>query len=504
MKKNVTFFCLILFTVAAFAKPSLKPFYFQKKEDLPLTAINVAFRTGSADDPQEKAGLAFLTAQLLRQGGVKTWGGLPARNRAGLEEFLYPLAAEIEVTVAKEQTAVRALVPVRDAEIVFQTIAQMILAPAWDFSEFQRIQKETEDALQNQWPREDQEELGKAVLNAVLYPNHPYAHVVEGKIHSVKSVSLDEIQAFHKNFYSQKRVSIGVAGSISKALEEKVKAFYAALPEGKTTQAQLPVPEKIQDSQLWVVEAPFEATGIHIGFPLSINRSSVDFPGLLLATQAFGKHRSFVGRLMRQVRQVRGLNYGTFAYIEDFPNGGQLLSEPTQVARSQQAMTIWARPTRVENGCFLLRQLLREMESLVKNGLTEKEFESGKSHLMGTAPLLSAGLDRALGYLLDNVFYRARLDYPTSLQASVRSLTRKKVNDLIKQHLRFDRLQIAVITPQAEAFEKAISQDQCPIQYASGIQKEVSVMKEDAAIARFPITVKKENIRRFDVKKLFE
>ncbi len=92
---------------------------------------------------------------------------------------------------------------------------------------------------------------------------------------------------------------------------------------------------------------------------------------------------------MRVVRETRGLNYGDYAYVEDFPGGGSLLIEPTQEARSRQMFSVWGRPTTLPNGCFLFKQLLREITSLSSQGITEEEFNQTKSHLLGYIPTLA-------------------------------------------------------------------------------------------------------------------
>ena len=36
----------------------------------------------------------------------------------------------------------------------------------------------------------------------------------------------------------------------------------------------------------------------------------------------FGPHRVSGGRLFQRIREMRGINYGDYAYIEYFPRGG--------------------------------------------------------------------------------------------------------------------------------------------------------------------------------------
>ncbi len=483
-------FCL---AGAAFAKPA---FLLNTSPDLPVTAFNLTFRVGSADDPKGSEGLAHLTATLMREGGVKAWGKLPARSRAEIEDFLFPLAASIGVSTQKEQTSFQVTSSAADAETVFGILAQMILAPAFTPEDFERLKAETLDALTKQFPREDQEELGKAVLDQAIWgKGHPYSHVVEGTVDGAKSLTVEKVQAFYKSLFTQKRLTVGITGVIPKALSARVKTVFNSLPAGKSDRAVIPPAPKADGIDLLLVKGPFESTGVHLGEAISVTRSSPDFPAMYLTSAAFGKHRSFVGRLMRVVREERGLNYGTYSYVEDFPSGGQLLTEPTQAARSRQAFTMWGRPTPLDNGCFLLRQMHHEVDSLAKEGLTAPEFELGKSHLVGFTPLLGTGLERRLGYAIDSVFHGIKGDYLLGLQGSIEKLSRETANATIKKYLHPSAMHVVVVTPEPEKFRDAILSDKCEIHYPAGITKPESVTKEDAKLAVAKLALTPERIR---------
>lgn len=467
---------------------------FQENSGVPLSVFNLTFRVGSADDPPGKSGIANLTARLVREGGVRDWERLPARTRAEIEDYLFPLAGEIDVSVEKEQVSFQGLAPAAEAPKIFEVAVQMLLAPAFAEAEFDRLKAETLDQLEKQMPREDQEELGKMALDQAIYGKaHPYGHAIEGTVKDVHSISLDDIRRFYASRFGRKRLTVGLAGVISPELRARAKAFQV-LPGGDGEAREVPEAPKTTGLSLTIVKGPFEATGVHLGHALGITRAHDDFSALYLASTAFGKHRSFVGRLMKNVREVRGLNYGTFSYVEDFPNGGRRLTEPTQAARSRQAFTVWGRPTPPANGCFLLRQLLREVDSLGEKGLTQEEFELGRSHLIGNVPLLGTGLERQLGYAIDSRFYEIAGNYLTRLQGEIKGQTNKNVLANLKRHLRPKDLRIVVVTADPEKFKKAIASPRCDVQYAPGVQKPAEVLAEDMQIASYPVAVKPEHI----------
>jgi zinc protease len=457
-----------------------------ERSALPLTQFQLTFRVGSADDPPGKQGLAQLTATMLREGGSKAMGTRPSMSRAELEETLFPLAAEIHVDVEAEQTTLSVTAPVEEAERVLDVLAQVTIAPAFDAKEFERVKSETLLALKNRWPQEDAEEVGKAVLDAAIFgKGHPYAHVSDGTAKTVAALTLDDVKKFYAEKYTLRRLTAGLAGNASEAVRRRFDQHLRRLPPGEDGAAAVPAAPTSQALSLTLVKGPFESVGVHLGVPLSVTRASPEFPAWYLAATAFGKHRSFVGRLMRVVREERGLNYGAYAYVEAFPDGGRRLTEPTQAARQRQAFTLWGRPTSVDNGCFLLKQMYREMVSLANEGLSEEEFTLAKSHLLGTLPMMGTELDRALGYLIDAVFYGLDEDPTTRLVNGVKALERKKVNQLLKEQLKPFQAKLVVTTPDPARFKRELAQPACAIRYPEGIQKSSRVKREDDAIASF-------------------
>ena len=466
-----------------------------KSPELPLTTFNITFRTGSADDRPGFEGLAALTAAMLREGGVQKWGKFPARTREQIEDFLFPLAAQIGVSVEKEQTSFHVTVPAADAQSVFPLLVQMILAPAFDVKEFERLRAETLDQLRTQLPREDEEELGKAALDRAIYaPGHPYSHVVAGTIKGILAAQASDLQSFYRTHFTRRRILVGVTGVVSKSLEAELKTVFNSLPEGSLDHALIPSHALAAGRRLTIVKGPFDATGVHLGHPISVTRADEDFPDLYLGVMAFGKHRSFVGRLMKKVREIRGLNYGTYAYIQDFPGGGQRLTEPTQASRSHQAFTLWARPTPLDNGCFLARQVLREMILLKEKGLSPEEFDLTRSHLVGSAPLLAADLERRLGYAIDSAFYGVKGDYLKGLQAHAKAAKLETVNSLLKKYLDPDHLEIVAVTPDPDRLRAELLSPRCDIHYGKGMTVSTETKAEDEIIATFPMGLKPEAI----------
>ncbi len=86
----------------------------------------------------------------------------------------------------------------------------------------------------------------------------------------------------------------------------------------------------------------------------------------MLARTWLGEHRSSMSHLYQRIREVRGMNYGDYAYIEAFPRRHVPASSPSpNVARRAQIFEIWIRPVVPENAHMALRIALHELRRLI-------------------------------------------------------------------------------------------------------------------------------------------
>ena len=77
---------------------------------------------------------------------------------------------------------------------------------------------------------------------------------------------------------------------------------------------------------------------------IEITRAHPDFAALSIARVYLGEHRASSGVLYQRIRQVRGMNYGDYAYIEAFPRGMFQFFPEAGVPRRAQLFEVWIRP----------------------------------------------------------------------------------------------------------------------------------------------------------------
>ena len=250
-----------------------------------------------------------------------------------------------------------------------------------------------------------------------------------------------------------------------------------------------------------IVEKDAPATAISLGFPIDLLRGQKDFYPLALATSWLGEHRNSSSHLYQVIREERGLNYGDYAYIEHFPNGGMRSSPPQNAARRQQLFEIWIRPVPNETRLFALRAALREFDHLVERGMTQSQFDLTRSFLSKYVLHLAPTTMERLGYALDDQFYGIEGSYLENYRTALKTMTLADVNNAIKKHWANHAMTIAVVTRDATSLREMMQAEAAsPITYKTA--KSETILAEDKEIMVYPIRAK--NIQVVPVDSLFK
>jgi len=471
----------------------------------PFVAFNVWIRSGAASDPKGKEGLASLTGAMLSQG---------ATQHDSVESILtklYPMAAGYSVQVDKEMTVFTGLVHRDNLDAYYALFRNALLAPAFHEDDFNRIKAQRLNALERGRRYSRDEELSKQLLYAMAYEGTPYAHPEEGYVSSVRSITLDDVKAFHAAHYVRNNIVAGIGGGYPDGFAATLRADIDTLPGRSVTRPAVPTPKTPEGVKVLIVEKPTEASAISFGHPITVVRGDDDFVPLLIANSYLGEHRNSVGRLYQAIRETRGMNYGNYSYIEAFPLGYTTQQPRVNVARRNHLFELWIRPISAtapgnlhDRTLFATRAAWFELQGLINDGMTADEVAASKQFLRNYIATWSTTISRRLGYAIDDAFYGiADPGYLRSLRAKIEATTPEQVNAAVRKHLQARDMYLVVITADAEAFkQKLLSGAATPITYAG--ERSEELLAEDRIIASLPIPVKERDITIIPIDQVFE
>jgi zinc protease len=462
----------------------------------PLVTFRSVFLTGSASDPAGKEGAAALTAAMLSQGGSRSM------TYKQILDAMFPMATSVSAQVDKEMTTFSGTTHVDNLETFYGLFRSMLLEPGWRKDDFERLRDDAINYLRVSLRGNNEEELGKEVLYGEIYTGHPYGHENTGRVAALRKMTVADLQQFYKQHLTQSNLIVGIAGGYPDGFASRVQKDFSRLPKGVAARPTFPAPKPIRGIRLTMIEKDTRSVAYSLGFPIEVRRGHPDYPALLVAQSYLGQHRHSGGRLFERIRQVRGINYGDYAYIEYFPRGMFQFEPDPNLGRQQQIFQLWIRPVEPPTAHFALRLAMYELDNFVREGISEEEFERTRMFLTKYVNLLMKTKPAELGYAIDSRYYGIP-DYSRYIKESLAKLTAADVNRAIRKHLRTTDLQIVAVAKDCEELKKKLlSNEPSPMTYNS--PKPDDVVQEDKIVEKWKIDLEPEAVKIIPVGQVFE
>lgn len=482
----------------------------QEFVELPLPnsnqiVVKYMFRVGSIHDFAGKPGLNYLTAQVIAEGGTKRF------SSSTLKDFIYPYAAEIGVTADKEVTTFTFRFPVDFAPQMFQVMSDLMHAPLFDESDFNRVRSNISNYLEESLRSANDEEFAKKYLETSLYQSSNFEHIPEGTISSLANMGLENIQSHFEKYYTASGLVIGIAGKYRPSFLDSLKKDAGKFPQKSPPSTSPGKPLFFNGGRLTVItRKDVPGAAISIGAVLPVTRKDDDFAALMVANSWFGEHRKSYSHLYQKIRSQRSMNYGDYSYIEYYHQGGSNMLPTPGFPRSNNYFSIWLRPVQTAKSLksqypefdslqtghahFAIRMALKEHLALVKNGLSKEDFELTRQFLRSYLKLYAQTPEKQLGFLLDSRFY-GRKDYLKEMDSLLEKLTLEEVNAAIKKYLDINVWTIVIVTDESEGemLAKSIVENKpSPMVYPEVLRSVLpgEILSEDKQTENFPFFIK--------------
>ena len=471
--------------------------------------IKLMFRNGSVCDPAGKEGLTYLTSALMTQGGT---GDLTFSE---IQNKIYPWAARYSSSVDKEVSIFTFEVHQDFLNDFYPILKGLMLRPSFAQSDFDRVKRNQQNYVDQVIRASSDEEYSKKALEDFLFRGTKYQHMIQGKSESVKAITLEDVKDQYKNFFTKNNLMIGIAGNYSSGFLSTLKKDLQKLSDAKPLLPQTVKPQMPKGINVEIIQKDNAfGSAIFAGFPMKLTRKDDDFAALMVANSYLGEHRKSYGQLYQKIRETRSMNYGDYSYIEWYDNGGRNMLQPDGTPRTTNYFSLWIRPVQIAkqlknqykelediqigHAHYALRLAIREIDNLVKDGMTEKAFEATRTFLKSYIKLYVQTPDSRLGYLMDSKFY-GKKDYVNTMDKLLAKLTLADVNRAIKKYWQTDDMCVTIITDKSEAEPLAKSLKEnltSPMSYSNivkaGLPKEV--LTEDDAVATFKLNVNEVKI----------
>lgn len=457
--------------------------------------FKLLFSVGSAHDPAGKEGLAQLAAAMVADGGSE---------RMRIDEVtraLFPMAGSFGAQVDREMTTFSGVIHRDNLSKFLDIVLPQLTAPGFREEDFARLKDQQRSELVEDLRSNNDEELGKERLQSIVFAGGPYGHPSAGTVAGIDAITLDDVREWVASRFVRANLTLGLAGDFPAELAARLRSEVGALAEGEPAPVPAVTAARPPGLSVEIIEKETRAVAVSFGHAIDVTRAHEDFAALWLARSWLGEHRASNGRLYQRLRELRGLNYGDYAYIEAFPRGMYQFFPDANLGRRHQLFEVWLRPLVPATAVFALKLALFELRKLIANGLTAEDFEATRDYLLKNVYLMTKTQDQQLGYALDSRWYGIG-DFVTTMRERLAALTVDGVNAAIRRHLSGEKLTIVMVAKDAEGLRAELLGG-APSSLAYESPKPPEVLEEDAEAGALALGLSPDSVRITAVEDVF-
>lgn len=300
-----------------------------EKHQVPLISATGLFRSGSTSDPAGKAGVASLTAQLLRKGTAQ-------HDAAALSEELDSLGIISSANATLDSTVVSTNFLAKDQAAALDLFRQVLLQPTFPEAEVTKLLAQAQDSV-----RSSKDNPQAVVLNYYrhfLYGDTPYGRPTAGDETSLKSITRDDILSFYRANYTPGNFILAVAGDFdSAAMQAGLTKLFAGWTGKAPAPVVLPALKPVVGRRLLLVDKPDATQSYFVMGNLGIDALNPDRGELSVVNTLFGGR--FTSLFNTELRIKSGYSYGAnSSFAEQRAAGPFVMSTYTKNATTGPAM----------------------------------------------------------------------------------------------------------------------------------------------------------------------
>lgn len=394
---------------------------------LPLVAIRLVLRAGSASDPRDKHGLADFTSRLLRRGTARM-------SADDIDEAIEFVGASLSVGVGEDTMSLHVTTPAEHFPHMMSVLGQLLREPTFPEKEVEMARERTLAQFANDL--DDPSIIADRAFTRALWGEHPYGHDVSGSASHVGSFTREDVVRFHRERMTPRSAMLVVVGAVSPevvaAEAEKALAGWETPPDAP--EFTVPKQERIaRAGEVILVDKPDQTQSqVRIGGPGFSMGHPDYFPATAMNIALGG---GFTSRLVNEVRVERGLSYGVSSYFDAMNAGGvYAISTFTKTQSTREIIDV----------------ALGEVTKVRESGITPKELKGGQTYLAGLYPMRTETNESIAAVIADVRVHKLGDDWVEKFRDRLCAVTPKQVAEAAVKYCYPERPTIVVLGNAAE------------------------------------------------------
>ncbi|OGW53215.1 MAG: hypothetical protein A2Y81_00065 [Nitrospirae bacterium RBG_13_43_8] len=436
LEKYLPFVFLLLFTVHcllsadAFALSAKKTalqnglvVLHSEEHSLPIVMLTLLVKASPLNEPREKAGLANLTAELLTE-------GTKHRNSTEISEKIEFLGASLDTSTSSDYIAVALSVLKKDIDKGFDLFSDVLLNPVFPQQEVDRKKALLKGSLKQH--EENPSFVAERAFRKEVFGEHPYGRLVEGSDKTIDNIKREDLVRFFSDYFLPNNSILSVVGDLT---QEELDALVRRYLDN-WIKADLPptTPKVLSEKTLKKVikvDKDLTQANIILGH-LGISRDDPDYYAVSVMNYILGGG-GFSSRLVQSIRDEMGLAYDV--------NSSFSLNKEKGVFQIEVQ-------TKNESAALVISEILKQMEKIRKEQVSDEELSDAKSYLTGSFTRRLDTNRKIANFLALVEFYGLGLDYIERYPGYITSVTKEDVRRVARKYIHPDNCVLVIVSDQ--------------------------------------------------------
>ncbi|UCE86120.1 MAG: insulinase family protein [Deltaproteobacteria bacterium] len=391
---------------------------------LPRVSLGLIARRGADSVPIEHAGLASLSAELMKR-GAGDW------DAVALAEQIDRLGASLAVSAGWDSMEVAVSGLSRDFDRLLEILTAVVRRPRFDAPEVESARSQRLASLEQ--AKDEPATLAFWNLARALYPEHRFGIPIEGAPASVAGLDAAALRAYHARVFVARNAILFASGDVEgAAFVSQARSVFGDWPAGEVPEPGPPPPTPTPpERSVVIVDRPdLGQAQILLGHD-GIARTNPDRIAVEVMNTILGSG-GFSSRLMQRIRAEGGLTYGVYsAFTMRRQPGPFFVSAATRVAEAGRVVDL----------------ILEEMSAARDAAPTPDEVQSAKSGIAGRFVLGLETSDAVVGSLVNLDVYGLPADSLDTFRGRLGRVGVGDVQSAARERLWPERAAIVAVGP---------------------------------------------------------
>jgi zinc protease len=411
--------------------------YIIEQHEVPIVSMRLVIPGGSIYDDEETAGLANLTAGLLRK-GTKT------RTADEVSEAIDFVGGSLGAGAGADAVNATCTVLSKHLAVGLDLLADIVINPVFDEEEVNKLKDQIVGGIMQ--GKSDPTTIRNIQFDKYMFGDHPYGLPNVGNEETILMLTGDDVKDFYNKYFIPNNAFLLIVGDVkAKEVLKTVGKSFGKWKAGTAPELNLPEYPKIEGHKIILIDKTdatqsFIAMGNH-----GLTRYSEDAFKVRVMNYILGGG-GFASRLMQVVRSDMGLTYGiNSGFGFNKYTGAFYVNTFTKNESTGEAIrAIFGELEKIRTG-EAIRAIFGELEKIRENPVEEKELNDTRSFYTGYIPLQFETPADIASWLQTIYLYDLGEDYYDNYLKGIEATTMDDVQQMARKYIDPENMLIVVV-----------------------------------------------------------